>query len=481
MKPEEIMDAMEMIDNDLIETADRMRQHQTKKKPSRRQYPWVKWIAAAACICLVLISILGRSAPVTLTAYAIAEPEYPEMAAYPTEDEPGMERQLSEWSEGRRERLEKIEGYEGCLDDFLGMTMRQFLSGSDGENYVYSPMNMYMALGMLAEVTDGQSRQQILDVLDAADIRSLRKQITAIWNASYCKDGTVTSVLANSLWLNQKINYKKTTMETLASDYYASSFSGEMGTEDFDARLQQWVNEQTGDWLKEQTVDLHMQTETVLALVSAIDYQARWSNEFYRTETGTFHGPKGDANCDFMYQSSERVYYWDDRFSAVVQELKNSGGMWLILPEEGVTVDELLSDTEIMDLMTDADAWENSRSLLVHMAMPKFDISSNIDLTDGFRSMGITDVFDSSVSDFSPLTSDTEGIYVSTAIHGARVAVDEEGCRAAAYTILEAAAGEAEEPADEVDFILDRPFLFVMTNECGLPLFAGVVNQPVSE
>jgi len=34
---------------------------------------------------------------------------------------------------------------------------------------------------------------------------------------------------------------------------------------------------------------------------------------------------------------------------------------------------------------------------------------------------------------------------------------------------------------DEIDFVLDRPFLFAITNswrDSGLPLFVGVVNQP---
>ena len=33
-------------------------------------------------------------------------------------------------------------------------------------------------------------------------------------------------------------------------------------------------------------------------------------------------------------------------------------------------------------------------------------------------------------------------------------------------------------PEDEVDFTLDRPFLFLLTSSQGQPLFAGVVNQP---
>ena len=33
-------------------------------------------------------------------------------------------------------------------------------------------------------------------------------------------------------------------------------------------------------------------------------------------------------------------------------------------------------------------------------------------------------------------------------------------------------------PKDEVDFVVDRPFLFVITGADSLPLFAGVVNHP---
>ena len=41
-------------------------------------------------------------------------------------------------------------------------------------------------------------------------------------------------------------------------------------------------------------------------------------------------------------------------------------------------------------------------------------------------------------------------------------------------------AGETNEapPEEVVDFVLDRPFLFVLASDDGLPLFAGTVAQP---
>ena len=75
------------------------------------------------------------------------------------------------------------------------------------------------------------------------------------------------------------------------------------------------------------------------------------------------------------------------------------------------------------------------------------------------------------------LAGNTQGIFVSQAKHGVRVAVDEEGVTAAAYTLM-SMAGAGEPPADEIDFTLDRPFLFALSDRQGLPLFTGVVNQP---
>ena len=47
-------------------------------------------------------------------------------------------------------------------EPFTTQTLRALLTGT--ENRVCSPMNLYIALAMLAETTGGQSRQQILEL-----------------------------------------------------------------------------------------------------------------------------------------------------------------------------------------------------------------------------------------------------------------------------------------------------------------------------
>ena len=166
--------------------------------------------------------------------------------------------------------------------------------------------------------------------------------------------------------------------------------------------------------------------------------------------------------------------------------------MWFILPDEGYSVDQLLDSGEAMKVLLSPkydqcddggsvvrEGWPHQKYLQINLSMPKFDVSSDLDLIGGLKQLGVTDVFDPGVSNFAPLEASTDDpLYVGKAQHAARVKVDEEGCEAAAYTVLMVYCGAAAPPSDEVDFILDRPFLFAVTGDSGLPLFTGVVNQP---
>lgn len=145
------------------------------------------------------------------------------------------------------------------------------------------------------------------------------------------------------------------------------------------------------------------------------------------------------------------------------------------LPDEGISPEELILDDEAISYMTSIE-YENSKYVTVNLSVPKFDVSSSIDLKDGLQKLGITDMFDSSKSDFSPLSENAKGIMISKAEQDTRVIIDEEGCKASSLTIM--AYDGAGMPEDYIDFILDRPFIFEIISESGLPLFVGIVNNP---
>ena len=420
---------------------------------------------------------------------ALAAPVYPEMAQYPDEaaywkkdgsfDDDGFSKVYDAWWADKRARNNLQLPDPDGMQRFLRASTGTMLAQGGGQNLVYSPLNVYMALSMLCECTDGNSRAQILTLLGQSDLASVRAQARALWNANYCADGAVTSILASSLWLNDGTAYVKKTLDMLAQNYYASAFSGKMGSDAYNKALQDWLNEQTGGLLKEQASGLRFDPETVLALATTIYYRAKWSNEFSksRTSEGMFHAPSGDLTCDFMHSSGTGTYYWGERFGAVNLSLRESGCMKLLLPDEGVSPEELLKDAEAMNFLLGSEAWENSKFLIVNLSVPKFDVSSDLDLNSSLQALGVRDVFEADTADFSPVIEYADGVFLSKAKHAARVAIDEEGVTAAAYTVM-MEAGAAEPPDEEIDFTLDRPFVFAITARSGLPLFVGIVNTP---
>lgn len=441
-----------------------------------------------AAASLSSLAACSQPAAVRTDKYLLAAAQYPQMSQYPDEskftklngdfDSDGFDQVYDAWRADRQKQLDQPEGYTDVLDGYLRTVIPQLLTDGSGENKACSPINIYMALAMLAEITDGESRDQILSLLGSDDLNDLRTEASAVWNANYSNDGAVTSILASSLWLNDKINFKQEAMDALAKYYYTSSFRGEMGSAALDQALQGWINQQTGGLLKEQASGLTMDKETILALATTIYFRAKWAGEFSEgnTRPETFHADSGDVTCDFMHQSGTNTYYWSDRFSAVSKRLEGSGAMWFLLPDEGVTPEELLADEAALDLLLGSGESVESKYLIVNLSVPKFDIASELDLTASLNNLGITDVFDPASADFSPMTADTEA-YLSQARHAARVAIDEEGVTAAAYTVM-MTEGAAAPPEEEVDFALNRPFVFVITGTDGLPLFVGIVRQP---
>lgn len=508
MKKKEWNEALNHLDSDLVEEYVIQKNAYQKNKNSVRPY---LFMAVAALLVLAIgIGIFAGngeipsittepeqmgSRPGTVptttpatepivapTLNLLAAPVYPDMAHYPNYTDYTDWKEYNDvydaWVAGRRQQYNQPEGYADDLTCFFQASIAQFLRG-DG-NPTYSPVNVYLAMAMLAETTDGNSRRQILDVLGADTIEQLREQAGHVWNAHYCEDGQTALLLANSLWLDNAFLFKKPTADLLANRYYASSFSGDLGTEEMNSQLQQWLNSSTGGLLKDQAGSMRLDPDTVLALASTVYFTASWMDEFdtQSTKEGLFHGPAGETAVPFMNMTMKNYRcYWGENFTALSLQLTGNNGMWLILPDEGHTVAEILKSDDYLQMTMDPNTWENTGRYKINLSLPKFDVSDQKDLVEGMKALGVTDVFDYNISDFTPIT-DTPELFVSKIDHTARVAIDEKGCVGAAYTVIQMEPGAAPGTGDEIDFVLDRPFLFVVSSQDNLPLFAGVVNEP---
>lgn len=434
------------------------------------------WLSAIAAVLAIIIFLNAGSIPGIIRAKAVSEAPEPRILER-------TDKNLDAWRAQRQQREAAATQAKAALSPFFSDSAGICLADSGSENLLYSPVNLYIGLSMAAELAGGESRQQILDAFGVADIDSLQAQASAVWETCYTDENN-RCTLANSLWLDSSLEYSQDVMDSIAHHYYASVYQADLGTEATNKAIGTWLNNNTGGLLKNAADGINLDPETVLALYSTVYFYSKWQDEFSAKNNtqDTFHTPDGDITATFMNKKlSHMNYYWGDSFGAVSMGLKNGSYMWFILPDADKTVDDVLSDGQFMRMITDGydpetyeEKWTNYKYMKVNLSVPKFDVSSQRNLKDGLEKLGITHIFDPDRSDFSDAVSGP--VFLTAANQSVRVKIDEEGVEAVAY-IEFPGAGAAAPPEEIIDFVLDRPFLFVISKS-SIPLFAGVVNNP---
>lgn len=456
MKGNQILDALEHIDPMLIQEAE-------AAVPQKRRKPF--WMSAAAALLALVIGIGVFLHPLTTNVHAVSKARYPRYRSHHNKEYTAISESLGQ---------------------FFQQSMLQTLSDSGDENKAYSPINLYLALCISAELSGGDT--QILELLGAASLEELRSQASQVWNATYLDDGN-QALLANSLWLDETLGYNQKVMDTLAKNYYTSVYQGDLGSQDVNKAIGKWLDAQTDGLLKQESGKVSLDQDIVMALYSTVFYQAQWGLG-YETQpfskgnntVDVFHAPGGDLQCTYMHKEKIHTYYYvGEDFGAVYLHLRDGSRMWFFLPDEGKTVDDVLQRGEyahfLFSQVYPEDMQDQYKYMKVNLSLPKFDIRSSSDLKDDLQNMGITNIFDPVRSSLShSLTGDMD-VWLAALNQSTRVAIDEEGVTAASYMEMPG-AGAAMPPDEIIDFVLDRPFLFVITNQYNMPLFAGVVNAP---
>jgi len=358
----------------------------------------------------------------------------------------------------------------------------QDIFGADAEkNIVYSPVNYYLCLAMLTEMTGGNTQRQLMDVLGQESLKEIRSQSKLIWEGTYADNGISKCILGDSVWLRQDIPFEKSVLKTLSKNYYTSAYQGEMGTEEINQKMQEWVNRMTGNMLENQAGKIETKQDTAFVLFSTAYYHDQWSTPFEKrlTKKRVFTNADGtEESCDFMKQTVFSSVYRKERFLSAEVGFENGNIMHLFLPTEESNIQEILEqDIEEILHISSGNADRGAEYCDVTLLMPKFEAESTLDLIPLMQKMGVTDLFQPDAADFSKLVKpEHDTLWVDKAQQSTKAAVDENGCSVASFTEVGARDG-AGLPEKKITVNLNRPFLFVISNYDGVPIFAGVINN----
>ena len=145
--------------------------------------------------------------------------------------------------------------------------------------------------------------------------------------------------------------------------------------------------------------------------------------------------------------------------------------MILVIPRDNDGLPAVESRLHARELASSVSAM---KEVEITVKMPKFNMTQRFDLQQVLANMVIIDLF-TPQADLSGLAEDSAGLHVSGVIHKAFISVNEEGTEAAAAT------GVVTSRARPLEVVADRPFMFVIWDQIGMPLFVGRLIQPTGK
>lgn len=365
-------------------------------------------------------------------------------------------------------------------NDFSFNLLAQAAANEQSENIILSPLSASMVLGMLMNGADGETLAQIREMLgfEDAPIDENNDYYRQLIDVLPALDQYTLLNLANGIWVVERFPLQADFVQACKQSFDAEAknvptFVDDNVLNDINRFAAQHTNNRIKDIINRRMVDAN----TVMALVNALYFKAKWQDKFQSSQTSkqkftTLLG--NQIQTDFMHRTDEMRYSEGDDYQLV--ELPYKGGKYcadIILPAQGTDIRTFVASM-------DEQRWQEMTSYMenpeVELALPKFSLTYDRRLNDDLQALGMTDAFSDLTAIFSRLSDKPS--YLSLVHQYTFMQVDEEGSEAAAVTI--GLVGEKSVvPMEFRRFIADRPFLFIIRErDYGTILFTALIGHP---
>lgn len=361
----------------------------------------------------------------------------------------------------------------GALGDLAAQLLRRIYA--EGANPVISPSCLYQMLAMLADISSGDTREQIISVLgDEVEMLSALRKIASIEAPDYgCKDFHYSS--GASLWLDDSVHVN-TQFEEKRHLIPIELERISLGSNAASESMGKWLSDNTGGIFDSAP---GTQEGDLLVGLTAMHLKDSWSDDFEEEGQRTFNlddGTKIDA--DFMLGWNRYDLLERDGSMTLSKDLSSGCFMVISMPPSGTSLEDYIASGEAwrnMDAYASGECTEEWRECKLHL--PKFDLSSDkVDLVSTLQGIGISRVFEPD-ADFSALSIDP--LMVDSIQQSTRLSVDEKGLEGASYVaVVFCGCAPPENPPKPRKIVFDRPFAVSVFTRTKQPLFVGAVTCP---
>lgn len=367
---------------------------------------------------------------------------------------------------------------QGDFASTLSLELCRQLGGEKTDNWLVSPFSLQCALGMLSNGANGETHDEILYTLGLSQYsqEEVNVYFKKLIEGLHTVNSAITVKTSNSVWGNAGVPLKDDFQKMNIENYFAMVSQLDFSDPSAVDQINAWCN-QTTEGLIPSILDEVNPTATVY-LLNSLYFKARWESEFApeKTQEGDFNTSSGKVvKADFMQTQRMAAYVENEWFTSTSLSYQNdSYVMRLILPQPEISIDQVLQALS----ESDENLWKNTILADINLKMPRFALENKLDLVSTLQALGMEKVF-TNEADFSSMSDIST--YISLVQLATRLKVDEDGSEGAAVTVIEGYLSDLMRPLpeEEVDFFLDRPFLFqIIESSTGTVLFMGQVGLP---
>lgn len=353
----------------------------------------------------------------------------------------------------------------------------------EDNNYLISPYSMEIALNMLREGANGDTKTQIDNLIGTRTINNIKiKDRINVANAVFIKN-------------KYKSNVQKDYYQKLKTNYNAEILYDEFNTPKV---LNDWTNKETNGMIPALLKDIP--ERFVMGIANALAIDVDWSVKFDCQGTARANFTKIDnevlevSMMSNTYKGEAKYFETEDAKGVILPyksytdngeetyEDANNLEFIGILPNGNIKeyVNNITSQT-INNIDNKAKETSNSYRLVLNLPMFSYDYDFT-KFKESLIDLGVEDAFNEEHADLSNMIQikDTN-VCVSDAIHKTHIDLNEKGTKAAAVTaviVTDATAVQDKKPTI-INLKFNKPFAYIIrdkkTNEM---LFFGVVYEP---
>lgn len=329
----------------------------------------------------------------------------------------------------------------------------------NGGSYFLSPLSLNIALGMLLNGAEGETKAEIQQMLgfSDADLATINSSYAEILAKLPNVDNKVTNLVANSVWHANNFQVEGAYLNELKKSFSAQVFAKDFGNVSTVSDINQWASANTNDKIK--TVIEKIEPHQVLFLLNALYFKGDWTTQFDKknTTTAPFYGQNRESSQSFMYNTGEYKYTKNSEFQMVELPYGNEKYAFIaVLPTKG-------SVSSIINSITQEN-WNLALSSLkkqkMEVSLPKFEIETSKNLSNVLQNLGMKKAFTGSAE--LGKISKADDLFVDFVKQDTYLSVDEKGSEAAAVTSI--GVGVTSAPAYTV-FRADKPFAFAIVEK----------------